>query len=279
MHLRSLLLPLAALVAGAACATAPAPAGAGTAAAQSSLRAGQTVSGHLGGSDPTMGDDSFYDLWSYRGRAGERVKVTLRSDDFDSYLAVGRMVNGRFEEIAEDDDGAGGSDAQVVLTLPESGVYAIRANTLFGGKTGAYTLALETGVTDPETPSGEVAAGAGLSSLHPSPGRIRAGQTVSGRLEQSDPTTFDGTAFDDFIYSGKAGERLAITLRSDAFDSYLQLGKVVDGRFEYIGAEDDGAGETDSLYEITLPETGDYVIRPNTLFAGHGPYTLEVRRK
>lgn len=267
MHLRSLLLPLAALLLLA-----------GTAAAQSSIRAGQTVSGRLGGSDPTMADDSFYDLWSYRGTQGERVKVTLRSDAFDAYLAVGRMVNGRFQEIAEDDDGAGGTDAQVVLTLPEDGAYAIRANTLFGGKTGTYTLALETGATGAETPTGEVERGSGLS-LHPSPGRIRTGQAVSGRLEASDPTTFDGTAYDDFIYSGKRGERLAITLRSDAFDTYLQLGRVEDGKFEYIGAEDDGAGGTDSLYEVTLPESGEYVIRANTLFEAFGPYRVEVRRK
>lgn len=249
----------------------------GAAAAQSPVRAGQPVSGKLEGSDPKLSDESFYDLWSYLGKRGEQVRVTLRSGDFDAFLAVGRMVNGRFEEIESDDDAAGGTDAQVVLTLPADGPYVLRANTLSGRQTGAYTLAVETGVA--EAQESRSSASNSVSVLHPSPGRISAGQTVSGALDTSDPRTFDGTAYDDWIYTGKAGERLAVTLRSGAFDSYLQVGTLRGGQFSYIGAEDDGAGGNDSLYEITLPADGEYVFRANTLFAGHGPYTIQVTRR
>lgn len=265
MHPRSLLLALSCFLLLA-----------GTAAAQSPIRMGQTVSGRLDASDPRLPDRSHYELWSYRGSRGETISATLRSSDFDAFLAVGRMSSGTFDEIESDDDAAGGTDARVVVTLPADGEYVIRANTLAGGQTGAYTLALATGVAQEQTTPRRTTDGL---DLHPSPGRIRAGQRVSGALAEGDPVTFDGTLYDDWIYTGRAGERLAITQRSGAFDSYLQFGRVEDGKFSYIGAEDDGAGGNDSLYEVTLPADGEYVIRVNTLFEGRGPYTVEVQRK
>lgn len=261
-HVVTALLPAALLVC------------AGAAAAQSTVQAGQTVSGRLEASDSRMDDDSYFDLWRYRGKRGERLTVTLRSGHFDAYLAFGRMEAGRFVPLDADDDGAGGTDSRLEVTLPDEGEYAIRANTLFGGKTGAYTLQVEPGGTAPSTPV-RTRSDDPLGAIHSS-GRIRAGQTVSGALDASDPVTFDDTHYDDWIYEGKRGERLTLTLRSGAFDSYLQFGRLVNGKFSYIGAQDDGAGGNDSLMAVTLEEDGEYVLRVNTLFDATGPYTLRV---
>ncbi|HEX2094059.1 MAG TPA: hypothetical protein VHG28_16775 [Longimicrobiaceae bacterium] len=121
------------------------------------------------------------------------MKITLRSGDFDAYLAVGRMEKGGFVSVETDDDGGGGTDAQVVLTLADDGEYVFRANTLSGGETGAYTISVEsagngngggTGITVRDTNAGKM--------LHPSRRPVRSGETGSGELEQSEPKTFDG---------------------------------------------------------------------------------------
>lgn len=118
----------------------------------------------------------------------------------------------------------------------------------------------------------------GIGALAPV-GVLRPGESGSGTLEDADPKTFDGTFYDDWTYAGKRGERLSVTLRSTDFDAYLLFGRLEKGRFSYIRAEDDGAGGNDSLYEVTLPADGQYVLRANTLFAGHGAYTIQVTRR
>lgn len=242
------------------------------------IRVGQTVSGRLDASDPKLGDGSHFDLWTFTARAGEAVTATLRSSDFDAFLVLGRMRGDELEEIESDDDGAGGTDARVSATLPEAGTYTLRANTLRGGETGAYRLELVSGIV-PGVPSAErtTSPGAG-STVHPQARPIRAGQTVSGALTESDPVTFDGTHFQDWIFTGRRGDRLVVTLRSGAFDAYLQFGRREGNGFSYIGAQDDGAGGNDSLMATTLPDDGDYVLRVNTLHRGTGAYTLTVEQ-
>ncbi len=155
----------------------------------------------------------------------------------------------------------------------------MRPHSLVRALAGALLVAGAATAQSPARAAQPASGSPDRSALHPSPGRISAEQAVSGALDTADPVTFDGTAYDDWIYTGKAGERLSIALRSTAFDSYLQFGTLGEGQFSYIGAEDDGAGGNDSLYEITLPADGEYVIRANTLFAGHGPYTIQVTRR
>ena len=87
-------------------------------------------------------DDSFYDEWTFTGRAGDRVVITLRSGDFDAYMSFGRQGD-EWDALESDDDSGGGTDARLEVTLPANGIYVIRANTLSSGETGAYTLILE----------------------------------------------------------------------------------------------------------------------------------------
>ncbi|MEM6328595.1 MAG: DUF4344 domain-containing metallopeptidase, partial [Bacteroidota bacterium] len=114
-----------------------------------SLRIGQPVSGTLAAGDATLPDDSFVDLYVYRGTPGERVTVTLRSAAFNAYLSVLAVSGDDFESVGGDDDGAGGTDSQLSFTVEGSGVYAIRANSLSAGETGAYSLVVDRSVADP----------------------------------------------------------------------------------------------------------------------------------
>jgi len=106
---------------------------------------------------------------------------------------------------------------------------------------------------------------------------IRAGQTVSGALTAQDPKLGDGSYYDGYVYQGRRGERLTITMRSSAFDTYLGIGRGRGTSYTPLGTDDDGAGGTDSKLEFTLPADGEYVIRANALAADEtGAYTLEL---
>lgn len=121
--------------------------------AQTRIALGQSVRGSITAADPTLADGSHYDLYTFSGRGGQTVTVTLRSGDFDAFLAVGKMAGGEFESTETDDDGAGGTDARLTYTLPATGEYAIRANTLSGGETGSYTLELSADGAAADRPS------------------------------------------------------------------------------------------------------------------------------
>lgn len=232
--------------------------------AQGQLRKGETGRGTLSTSDRKLDDDSFYDLWTYRAQAGESVRITLKSSDFDAYLAVGRMDGDQFESDETDDDGAGGTDAEVKTTFSEAGVYHIRVNSLSAGEKGAYTLLLEDGpVTTPAV----------------SQGRLSIGNSVSGSLTDEDPTLDDDSHYDLWTYSGRSGETVRLTLRSSDFDAYLSFGQSEGDDFTEQESDDDGAGGTDAKLTVTLSNDGEYSVRVNSLSAGEtGDYTLLVEQ-
>jgi hypothetical protein len=242
------------------------------------IAVGQTVRGTLDSRDPQADDDSYFDLWTFRGTPGQRITITLRSSDFDAYLGWGRMDGGDWEEMASDDDGAGGTDARLEVTVGGAGVHTIRANTLGGGETGAYTLEVQAGGSGGGDSDGEDAEEeeepVDLARARP----IRAGETVNGSLATSDPKLPDDSYYDAYVYEGRAGERLSISLTSDAFDAFLAFGRMDGSRFEQMEINDDAGEGTHSAIEVTLPTAGRYLIRANSLGGGAtGAYTLSVR--
>ncbi len=257
------------------------------------IAVGQTVRGTLDSSDPQADDQSYYDIWTFRGTAGQKITITLRSSDFDAYLGWGRMSGSDWQHMESDDDGAGGTDARLEVTVGQTGVYAIRANTLSGGETGAYTLEVQAGGNggggggggasdDGKIPAGgdEDEGGSEADAMvdMARAQAIRAGQTVNGSLSASDPKLSDDSYYDAYVYEGRAGERLTITLASDAFDTFLGIGRANGNRYEPMEINDDAGDGTNSELVVTLPAAGRYLIRANSL-AGNatGAYTLSVR--
>lgn len=116
------------------------------------LRAGSTASGSLDTSDLLYGDGSYYDEWSYSGVGGERLTITMTSEDLDPFLLAfrGGSVDGG-EFLAEDDDGAGDLNARITITLPVSGTYTFAANTYGSGETGSYQISVESRGTSSTT--------------------------------------------------------------------------------------------------------------------------------
>lgn len=237
------------------------------AAAQPIIRPGQTVTGELSPDDPSLEDASHFDLWTFQAEPHHVYHVTLRSGDFDAYLTVGPDAGPECGACDTDDDGGGGTDADLRFTAGRAGVHEIRANSYNAGETGRYTLVLEDeGML---APADTVAA----------PGMILLGQPVSGRLERTDEKGESGAYIDTYTYRARAGETLVITLRSDDFDAYVKLGNVDHGACRPVQADDNGGGGTDSRLRVRLPRAGEFHVHVSSSDPGAtGAYTLTVVR-
>jgi uncharacterized protein (TIGR03437 family) len=124
---------------------------------------GANISGSIAAGDLQTVAGDFLDAYWFTGAAGDRAQITMSSANFDPLLILNRN-NG--ENIAIDDNGGGGTAAQITQTLSETGIYVIVATPFAPNATGAYTLML----TRLTTPSANVEAEANLR-LQERPGR------------------------------------------------------------------------------------------------------------
>lgn len=241
--------------------TAPEP----TTGQARAITMGQQATGELTETDNVEDEaDRMYDTYTFTGRSGQRIVALMESEDFDTYLNLGRMENGRFVSIATDDDGGEeGTNSRLSQALDEDGQYVIRASS-YGAQGGAYTLRVEERIARAPAP----------------PRPLTAGQAASGELDENDAVLeTDGSFYELWSYQGRAGEQLRIRMSSEEFDTYLAIGRMEGGcgDFEELATMDDGGEGTNTLLEFTLPEDGEYVIRANSFSADQtGDYTLVV---
>jgi hypothetical protein len=227
------------------------------------VRPGQTVQGEITENDLEFpeGEASvagFYDVYRLRGTPGQRVRIRMTMGEYFPVLSAGAMDG---DEFVPEVFSQGGN--QLLLTLPESGEYLVQAGAE-GNVFGPYTLTVEERgpvVVPPARP-------------------IRVGEAVTGRLDESDgESDEDGRWYDLYAYTGRAGERVRITMASDEFDTVVSLGRMVNGAFQEIATNDDeeGGEGTHSAVELELPEAGSYVIMATSFSAGStGGYQLRV---
>ncbi len=224
----------------------------------------QAVEGELARGDVKMGN-SYVDTYTYQGRAGETITVMLSSDEFDTSIEMGQVDGGECRDMDDDDDGGEGTNSLLTIRLPENGAYHIHVRSSGAGETGVYTLLVQRGTQRP------------VVTVPPSP--IAPDETVRGRLSDGDAQEADGEYVDVWSYRGSEGETINVVMRSEDFDTYLYFGRMVDGAWQELASDDDGAGDLDSEITVTLPADGEYLIRASSLMADDtGAYTLRVAR-
>lgn len=225
-------------------------------AAAQSIGIGGSVEGALREDDGKGVGGATADTYSFPGREGQRIRIDMSSDEFDTYL---ELFDGNRTSLAQDDDGAPeGTNSRLTFTLPASGTYFIEARA-FTESTGAYALSVSE--VEPEK----------------APEALPFGSPIQGEISEADSTDSEDRGFDAFTFSGTAGQRVQAIMRSGDFDTYLQIGRA-GAEFSPLASDDDGLGEgTDSRLSFTLPETGDYVLRALPLGSdGKGLYALEL---
>jgi hypothetical protein len=100
------------------------------------------TSGTLDDSDPTLPDGSYYEEYSFTGRAGQEIVIDMNSPEFDTYLFL-LAPDGSF--LADNDDISGSNfNSQIRVTLPSNGVYTIAANGYDSSSLGRYNLTVTT---------------------------------------------------------------------------------------------------------------------------------------
>ena len=224
--------------------------------AGSTIEAGETISGRLATDDPVLGDGSHYDEYVYEGSAGEQLVITLSSDEFDTYLMLGREIEGEQEIVARNDDTGESTNSRIDAVLSASGTYRVLVNSYAEGEQGAYELNVR-------------------SAREAS--QLQSGQTASGELSADDPMlSADGTHYDLWLYEGSKGEEVTVTMRSEDLDAYLIAGFGSLSDFSTLSEDDDSGGDLDAEIVITLPEDGMYTILANSYEAETGSYTLSV---
>jgi hypothetical protein len=109
-----------------------------------SILIGATAFGTLSDTDATADDNSFYDAYRLTLKEGEKLVVTMVSNDLDSYLVVGQVKDdGAVDPLQSDDDGLADTHAKLEWAAPSDGIYEIRAGSFQQGETGAYALTVD----------------------------------------------------------------------------------------------------------------------------------------
>src|SRR5262245_17785985 len=105
------------------------------------------------------------------------------------------------------------------------------------------------------------------------PRPLVAGPTTAA-LAACDPRTPDGRIVHRYVATLETGQRVRLSLHSDAFDPML----AVDGPDGFQRNNDDGfPGSLDSFLSFTAPSGGPYVFRATSLVAGQiGAYVLRA---
>jgi len=104
------------------------------------LQPGVAVVGSLSAGRPKTPNDSYYESWHIRAEAGQRLDVSMKSDEFDAMLIIGRDVDGVFGALAGDDDSGRRQNARLKYKVPEAGAYIVMALSATPGEVGSYTL-------------------------------------------------------------------------------------------------------------------------------------------
>ena len=168
------------------------------------LSAGQSVKGLLESSDNRsfLGDGSFADYYELNVTSAQSLTITLRSDDFDAYLAVADLARG---EVNDDDDGAGDTDAEVAMMF-QPGAYFLEANSYDPGEHGAYTL----WVSAPATPSPTITMEGVVSSAGFIGGSVAPGEILSFFGTDIGPNQLAGLEFgsDGLVLTEIGGTRI-----------------------------------------------------------------------
>jgi hypothetical protein len=229
----------------------------------SALSFGETVQGEILEDGPRDDSNRGYADYVFTGHEGNRVQAIMRSGDFDTYLQIGSS-EGEFEALGSDDDGLGeGTDSRLNYILPSSGEFIVRASPLYAEAKGLYSLELID------------------RGPQPRPGSILVGATARGSLGEDDALADDGSFYDAYRVSVKAGDKLRVTMASNEFDAYLDIGREdEDGGFTSVTSDDDGLSDTHAKIDWTVDRDGRYVIRAGSYASAQtGSYALTVEAK
>ena len=219
---------------------------------------GNPIKATLGNNDNTLPDGSYYKAYQFQGQAGQSLVIEMRGTGIDPYLV---LFDASGRKIAEDDDGGGGKNARLAITLPSTGKYTLYANSYEVGEAGSFTIAGRLSNNFTAESTGDRAV------LLQKNGTLGTQSRILAR---------DGSLFETFSFNGQAGQVVQIDLVSPDFHPYL----VLFSPNSQVLKENNGlpSRKTASVI-VELPYTGTYRAIVNAYDrTGKGAYNLVVKR-
>lgn len=193
---------------------------------------GRSLNGSLAGSDPQIGG-RYVDAWELTVSPRQDVDVVVTSGSLDTTL---RVVAPSGREWENDDalpiyaiDNS--TDSALTVSFESGGTARVYVSSYGSGETGAYSLRISD-------------AGQGRADL-PSLS-IRSGDEVEGELTSGDYRAGRGPA-DVYVTSGRAGDAVRISVRSEEFDTVLRV----------AADNGDASSNDDHSANFTLPASTD----------------------
>lgn len=206
-------------------------------------------SGELTLANPKAEDGSAYKEYSIELTEGEELNVTMQSNDFDAYIMVHDSDG---NSIGEDDDSAGGTNADLTVIAAQAGTYSIYANAFAEDEFGEFILSVKRSIPD------------------------NVEGIFSGVLPEIEGKSLASGSYPTHEIAASSGESLDVQLVSGEFDAYVEV-RGPDG--DVIAEDDDSAGGTNAQVSIPVYDTGIYTVVVKSFEDGEGgPYTVVVRK-
>lgn len=211
------------------------------------------VQGELGAGDEQLGGGEWYERHVVQGRPGQRIRLDLTSDAFDTYLLF-RSPSGTLLEA----DDFQGSESRTVLetVMVDAGDHEVLVTSYEAGESGAYRLTIET----------DSLGGIDQQGLLVSPSRFPVDLTAQSQV-------VEGDRFGDvYPFETTAGTRIRARMSSEAFDPVFLLRRP-DGSVETY--DDQEAGSSDAVIDLETTQDGRHELVATSFDSGEtGRYQL-----
>lgn len=204
----------------------------------------QVHQGTLTNDDDRLPDNSPADIYTVNASEGDVIKVSLTSDEYDTYVLVGSDHLPR--QLENDDLAQGITNSELTFIAPADGEYRIVATCYDPDARGNYTLTISEGD----------AADVVQSDLEGG-GDQGGPQTYQGTLTDDDERLDDNSPADLYTFTANEGDEIVIDLRSTQVDTYLAVGG--DALDQPLSNDDATEGSTNSQITFTAPATGEYI--------------------
>lgn len=207
-----------------------------------------------------------YEPYSIFLEAGQRARISMEAADFDAYLELLSDLSGEAPVIlAQDDDGGTGSNALLHFTPETTGMYFIRARSFGPDALGSYTLRTEIRATPPPPTPIPIAIG------------MRRSGTLSAESSMMDTAWSQDVAYDLYTLQVPPGQSFTIHMQSEAFDTYVEFGRLTAEGFVEINSNDDGGEGSNAMLRVVDSEGGNFAIRARAYSTNqYGEYTLRL---
>ncbi len=196
--------------------------------------------------------------WQLSAQAGETYTMTMErvGEGVDPYLVL-KDANGVI--LAENDDGAGNLNAQIVYEFANGGEYFIDARSYDIISEGSYQLTV--------TADGQVLA---------TPNATPVASDLVLTIGEPQQVPYDATQIDVWQFEAEAGQTYIITMNnaSGNIDPRLTL---KDAAGNILAENDDQPGSFNSRIEFTPAESGTYFVEATSFSPSDtGEYLIQV---